>query len=98
MAGKIVAILGTLDTKATEFAFLKRAIEGEGVGTLLIDAGVLADPPFAPDITAHEVATAKNRRQATKVINAVLEYVRRLMADGPWQQPAEPAVAAVPVP
>lgn len=47
---------------------------------------------------AHEVATAKNRRQATKVINAVLEYVRRLMADGPWQQPAEPAVAAVPVP
>ena len=47
---------------------------------------------------AHEVATAKNRRQATKVINAVLEYVRRLMADGPWQQPAEPAsAAAVPV-
>ena len=47
---------------------------------------------------AHEVATAKNRRQATKVINAVLEYARRLMADGPWQQPAEPATAAVPVP
>ena len=46
---------------------------------------------------AHEVATAKNRRQATKVINAVLEYVRRLMADGPWQQPAEPATEAVPV-
>ena len=44
---------------------------------------------------AHEVATAKNRRQATKVINAVLEYARRLMADGPWQQPA---TAAVPVP
>jgi AcrR family transcriptional regulator len=46
---------------------------------------------------AHEVATAKNRRQATKVINAVLEYVRRLMADGPWQQPAEPATAVIPV-
>jgi hypothetical protein len=46
---------------------------------------------------AHEVATAKNRRQATKVINAVLEYVRRLMADGPWQQPTEPATAVVPV-
>jgi AcrR family transcriptional regulator len=36
---------------------------------------------------AHEVATAKNRRQATRVISAVLEYTRRLMADGPWQQP-----------
>jgi AcrR family transcriptional regulator len=46
---------------------------------------------------AHEVATAKNRRQATKVINAVLEYVRRLMADGPWQEPAGPATPAVPV-
>jgi len=45
---------------------------------------------------AHEVATAKNRRQATKVISAVLEYVRRLMADGPWQQPAAPATAVVP--
>jgi uncharacterized protein (UPF0261 family) len=45
MAKKIVAILGTLDTKAAEFAYLKRAIEGEGVATLLIDAGVLADPP-----------------------------------------------------
>ena len=37
---------------------------------------------------AHEVATAKNRRQATRVIGAVLEYARRLMADGPWQPPA----------
>jgi AcrR family transcriptional regulator len=46
---------------------------------------------------AHEVATAKNRRQATKVINAVLEYVRRLMADGPWHQPAEPVTGVVPV-
>ena len=45
---------------------------------------------------AHEVATAKNRRQATKVISAVLEYVRRLMADGPWQPPAALPVPAVP--
>ena len=45
---------------------------------------------------AHEVATAKNRRQATKVIGAVLEYVRRLMADGPWQQPAGLADPGVP--
>lgn len=58
MAEKIVAILGTLDTKAAEFAFLKRAIEEEGAATLLIDAGVLADPPFTPDIGAGEVAAA----------------------------------------
>ncbi|HEY0936444.1 MAG TPA: helix-turn-helix domain-containing protein [Trebonia sp.] len=43
---------------------------------------------------AREVAAAANRRQASKVIDAVLEYVRRLMADGPWKPPA--AVAAAP--
>jgi hypothetical protein len=34
---------------------------------------------------AREVAAARNRRQATRTISAVLEYVRRLMADGPWR-------------
>ncbi len=42
---------------------------------------------------AREVAAAGNRRQANKVIDAVIEYVRRLMADGPWKPPA--AVRAV---
>jgi hypothetical protein len=37
---------------------------------------------------AREVAAASNRRQANKVIDAVIEYVRRLMADGPWKPPA----------
>jgi AcrR family transcriptional regulator len=34
-------------------------------------------------VGAHEVAAAKNRRQATEIINAVIAYVRRLMANGP---------------
>ena len=37
---------------------------------------------------AREVAVASNRRQANKVIDAVLEYVRRLTADGPWKPPS----------
>jgi AcrR family transcriptional regulator len=40
---------------------------------------------------ALEVAAARNRRQATRTISAVLEYVRRLMADGPWQPPVKAA-------
>jgi len=32
---------------------------------------------------AYEVAACKSRRQAERVIDAVLEYARRLMADGP---------------
>jgi hypothetical protein len=37
---------------------------------------------------AREVAAAASRRQANKVMDAVIEYVRRLMADGPWKPPA----------
>ena len=41
---------------------------------------------------AREVAGAGTRRQANKVIDATIEYIRRLMAGGPWQ----PALAEVP--
>jgi hypothetical protein len=34
------------------------------------------------------VAAASTRRQANKIIDAVMEYVRRLMADGPSKPPA----------
>ena len=53
---------------------------------------------------AREVAAAASWRQANKVIDAVLEYVRRLMADGVWKPPAPVAAAprhpvkAVPAP
>jgi AcrR family transcriptional regulator len=40
---------------------------------------------------AREVALAKNRRQAVAVIGAVIEYARRLMADGPWKPPVKAA-------
>jgi AcrR family transcriptional regulator len=33
---------------------------------------------------AREVAAAQGRRQAEQIIDAVIEYARRLMADGPW--------------
>lgn len=39
---------------------------------------------------AREVIVAKNRRQANSVIDAVIEYVRRLMAGGPWNPSAGP--------
>ena len=43
---------------------------------------------------AREVALARNRRQANSVIGAVIEYARRLMADGPWKPPVKAAGAA----
>ena len=40
MTKKVVAIIGALDTKGAEYAFLKQQIEGQGVGTLMIDVGI----------------------------------------------------------
>jgi ribosomal protein S2 len=37
---------------------------------------------------AGEVAASSTRRQANKVIDAMIEYVRRLMIDGRWKPPA----------
>ncbi len=64
---KVVAVLGTLDTKGAEYAYLKQQIEREGVATLVIDAGILGAPLFAPDIGAAEVAEAGGAELASLV-------------------------------
>ncbi len=55
---KTVALLGALDTKGAEYAFVKRCIEARGYDTLLIDVGVLGPPTVAPDVGRGEVARA----------------------------------------
>jgi uncharacterized protein (UPF0261 family) len=53
-----IALLGALDTKGTEYAFVKQCIEARGHRTLLIDVGVLGAPALVPDVTREEVARA----------------------------------------
>lgn len=53
---KTVAIVGALDSKGEEFAYLKSEIEKRGCGTLVIDTGVLGEASFAPDISRDVVA------------------------------------------
>ena len=55
---KTVAIVGTLDTKGEEFAYLRSRIEATGLATLVIDCGVLDPPASPPDIGRQEVARA----------------------------------------
>jgi AcrR family transcriptional regulator len=43
---------------------------------------------------AREVAVAKTRQQANRVTDAVIEYVKRIMADGPWSPAVEPVSPA----
>jgi len=58
METKTVAILGTLDTKGEEFAYVRTRIEAAGLATLVIDSGVLGEPAFASAISRREVAKA----------------------------------------
>jgi uncharacterized protein (UPF0261 family) len=50
-----IAVLGTLDTKGAEHAFVAAAIRSAGHGTLLIDVGSLEAPKAVPDISRAEV-------------------------------------------
>jgi uncharacterized protein (UPF0261 family) len=56
MSGTIL-IIGTLDTKAGEIAYVRDLIEARGHATVLLDAGV-EEPSVAPDVSAAQVATA----------------------------------------
>jgi uncharacterized protein (UPF0261 family) len=62
-----VVIIGTLDTKGDEVAFVRDLLRDQGVETLVIDAGVLSPPTFTPDVSREEVF----RRAGTSVAEVV---------------------------
>ena len=51
-----VALLGTMDTKGHEHAFVAEQIRARGHRTLIIDLGTDGPPQLAPDISRDEVA------------------------------------------
>jgi uncharacterized protein (UPF0261 family) len=51
-----VLVVGTLDTKGTEIQFVRDRLND--VGALVIDAGVLGPPSFAPDVPRERVFAA----------------------------------------
>jgi uncharacterized protein (UPF0261 family) len=55
---KTIALIGALDTKGADFAFVKAAIAARGHRAFVIDTGIIGEPTFAPDITAAQVAEA----------------------------------------
>ena len=54
---KTVVLLGTLDTKGEEYAFLRERLHEQGVGSLLVDVGVY-EPQLEADVGNEEVARA----------------------------------------
>ena len=55
---RTIVVIGALDTKGNDFAFVKAAIEEAGHNALVIDVGVIGEPGLEPDIPASRVAEA----------------------------------------
>ena len=52
-----VLLIGTLDTKGPEIAYLRDRIRSHGVDVLVADSGILGEPlDIVPDITRRELA------------------------------------------
>ena len=88
-----VVLLGTLDTKGPEYAFLRDRVLEAGCEVVLVDAGVMSDPSPG-DIGPNEVAAAAGEDRAAlaaardrgpamaAMTRGATEVVRRLYAEG----------------
>jgi uncharacterized protein (UPF0261 family) len=88
-----VMLLGTLDTKGVEYAFLRERVLASGCDVLLVDCGVMTTSQLA-DVSADEVAAAAGVDRAALAVagdrgsavaamtRGAVETVRRLHAEG----------------
>jgi uncharacterized protein (UPF0261 family) len=91
---RTVVLIGTLDTKGDEYAYLRERLAIHGVKTLLVDVGTLEPPRTTPDIDRREAASAagidldelvraRDRGRAVSAMaSAAAVVVRRLYDEG----------------
>jgi uncharacterized protein (UPF0261 family) len=76
---KTVVLLGTLDTKGVEYAFLRERLLEHGVDVLLVDAGV-DEPSIEPDIPRTELASGVEYGDRGTAVTAMAEGAERVVA------------------
>ncbi len=88
-----IGLLGTLDTKGQEVAFLAACLEKRGRSVVVVDVGLFESQGIVPEILRHEVAAAGGADVSTLVqrprdeVMATMgrgagEVLRRLYAEG----------------
>jgi uncharacterized protein (UPF0261 family) len=77
-----VVLLGTMDTKGAEYAFVRDQLRAAGLQTLLVDAGVLGDPAVDVDISRDQVAEAAGTTVGDLVAGGDRGSAVLTMADG----------------
>lgn len=83
---KTVLLIGTLDTKGTEYGFIRDLIHARGVRTLVMDLGTIGESSFTADISAEEVARCggsslsaiRERDDRGEAVNTMLAGARSL--------------------
>ena len=61
-----VALIGTLDTKGDEIAYVRERLSALSVEVIVVDSGILGEPHCRADITHEEVAAAAGLANPTK--------------------------------
>ncbi len=79
---KPIVIIGTLDTKGYEVAYLRDLIQARGHQTLVIDPGVLGQPTIEADISREEVARAGGSELTDLITAADKGRAIQTMLDG----------------
>ena len=89
---KTIVMVGALDTKGEEFAYVKALLKKKRLKTIVVDFGVLGEPTFEPDISRRTVAAAgggdlerfrfgEHKDEAMKVMAAGLAVIVRQLYD-----------------
>jgi uncharacterized protein (UPF0261 family) len=87
---KSVLLIGTLDTKGPEIAYLRDRLQALGVATIVADSGILGEPlDIVPDVTRAQVAelagttieALRNAGSRGKAVHGMLAGLRRLSLD-----------------
>jgi uncharacterized protein (UPF0261 family) len=85
-----VLLIGTLDTKGPEIAYVRDRVRALGVATIVADSGILGEPlDITPDVTRAEVAVLagttidalRNAGSRGKAVHGMLAGLRRLALD-----------------
>ncbi|MBL8131883.1 MAG: Tm-1-like ATP-binding domain-containing protein [Anaerolineae bacterium] len=79
---KTVVMVGALDTKGEDFAYVKALIERGGARTVVVDFGVMGEPAFPPDVARAEVAGAGGANLAQLADGDHKDLAMRAMSDG----------------
>jgi len=87
---KTVLLIGTLDTKGPEIAYLRDRLQAFGQQTIVADSGILGDPlDIVPDVSRADVArlggttidALRNAGSRGKAVHGMLAGLRRLSLD-----------------